>query len=1372
MSNSSRCPNCQNEISDEAVFCPNCGTKITIETPADAASSSITPKPTTEKQADTMAAREVSADVTAGVCEKCGASHSPPIPSHCQDCGYPLRVVQSVSVPTGEVSERKQPRRIRKERKAEKSKRRAPPSSIFGFSIKSVLIGFIGIIVLGIAIYLLIIVDGEPRSELSACKPAEPGEDFELANQRNLSGELRQDSYFKAGEEYTIDSNSVLTIPKNVTLIIEPGARVRFGEGSRLLVEGTLLACGRQSRRILFTADTSTGSPGFWAGIEIRNADSDSVVGHATFEFGGKDTHALLWIENTDLQLEDLKFDSNEWYALSFDPSSSPRVRSSIKVENGPIGWEIRGGSMVNSQEWSADQPYIVNGVLDVDEQADLTIHEGATVMFLPGSALRVIGQLTAVGSTNSHISFTSTFDGEEETPQEPQPGDWGGVLFSGRKAESRLEHVEIRYAGGIDELTGCLWLNDAEPILADIVISDCAVFSLSTDIAADLNLEEFTFTEEDVTNWWEIRESKLEAMASQTLSTGLTESSGTQLLPVVTGVISIEKDAELVLGSGFKMLFQGDESGIYAEGDLKVNGTEDDPVVLTSWLDESVGGRGGASPGDWAGVAFYGNRPDNTVLSNIHIRYSGAGNRKERGCLWLLSADPTIVGMVISDCDTYPISSDAGSIPEMSEIDIAQNTHGNEWRIYKTTLGSRQVWRWEPLYSSDGNQIIRVVTDEIIVDNEATLILEPGSQVVFTEDAVLIVKGDLYTEGTSEKPILMTSWRDPDVFENQSGAAPGDWLGVRLENVQSNIKLSYTTIRYGGSIRHKLGCLTLINSSPVLDHVTLSHCANYPVSSDMASEPEIEQLIFENNQPDDAWAIRASSLESGFQRTWEALTTGSGRGPVPRVVLGNLTVKDGASLRLSPGVVVGFSEGTILKVTGKINVEGEPGAPVILTSWRDPEVSQGGVPQPGDWNGLRLENSHENNILDNLEIRYAGRGGGTRGAVVVVNSSARLTNLAVSDSAWYPINLSLADVVILEELDFQDNSPADAIEVRNSDLMTGGELVWAPIGNGEGQQIVRVVTGNLKIHEDASLRIDPDTVIKFDQQAGIEVRGGFIASGAVFTSIHDDDYGGETDEGSEGSPQWKGLLFIRSGNVRIADSIIRYAQNGMWMENTAPVVTSTRIEDCTEAALNADLISAPDLNGISLQGNAINGLLLRNGTLPSGKTQWGILDAGESQVIRVINSELKLGSETQLVIDPGAIIKFARGAGIVVDGQLLVGERLGERAILTSLDDDTVGGDTNNDVSTPSRGSWSGIVVNPNNTNATLALFNATIQYATTGLQIANLPEWEYEGFIISNSQHYGLSCDATSLFVANDPNLILIDNGLETESCPTPDR
>ncbi len=103
-----------------------------------------------------------------------------------------------------------------------------------------------------------------------------------------------------------------------------------------------------------------------------------------------------------------------------------------------------------------ADLPYIIES-LSIPEGKELKIKEGQVIKFLSSSnGMSIDGKLTAVGSPDKKIVFTSIKDdnyGEDTNNDsgkyQPGPGSWKGIYFSPKSRGSRLENVNILYAGG-----------------------------------------------------------------------------------------------------------------------------------------------------------------------------------------------------------------------------------------------------------------------------------------------------------------------------------------------------------------------------------------------------------------------------------------------------------------------------------------------------------------------------------------------------------------------------------------------------------------------------------------------------------------------------------------------------------------------------------------------------------------------------------------------------------------------------------------------------------------------------------------------------------------------------------------------------------
>jgi len=1354
--NNHRCPNCQSEIPEQASFCPVCG-------------SSLEP----EKEESKQPAANQKASIT---CPRCQTIHTGTGSNFCENCGFPLsgkaqpETIQQVISDSESGGIESTP--IPVPSSTGQSPTPAPtliPQPTDKRTLPRWILALFGFIVVGGVVFAIwyFFLDREP----STCVPERPGEEFQEANQNDLQGDLRQNSYFKSGQEYTIAANNTFTVPDGVKLIIEPGARLRFGEGSKMVVSGTLSACGRSNRRILFTANASTGSPGFWSGLEFVNADKDSALAFATFEYAGRDGHAPVWIDRTDFILHELKFDSNAWYAISLDPNSYPQIEEPLNVENGPQGWEIRSGELTTDKTWDNQQVYIVRELLTIAENGSLELKPGTVVKFLPNGAINVRGVLQAIGETNHTIRFTSYNDDSEDDSQAPESGDWVGLRFYGQNGQSRLENVDITYGGqgGYREV-GCVWMENASPQMINVTMNECSGFAMSTDIASEPLIERLSISESDPLRRWEMRQSTLEDVGSRHL-TMLSTDDQAPLYPVITGWVGVGENATLTIDPGISLLFFGEKnSGMWVDGTIQANGNQKEPLILTSWRDPEFNRDGGAQPGDWVGLHLKNSRLEDTYLNYIEIRNAGAGNS---GCLRLNAASPKIDNIRISDCSYYPISSDASSQPQISVIDINENQLSNQWEIWESSLSGQVDWEWDILRDKEENPIERVITGNIQIGPEAGLIIKPGVILKFTSGKGMLAQGSLQVLGEQSQPIILTSWQDLDGSRNGGSAQAGDWAGLGLEGRQSAKRLENVQIRFAGNPNRGVGCLNLMDSNPDIVNLTITNCSHYPITSDLASDPVIDGLQMNSNSPANEWAYRESKLSNGEQRTWNPIRQADNSADIYRVATGWLNLESGAQLTINRGTVVKFSERTGFSSNGgSLVVEGDLDTPVIFTSRRDPQFSSEGGVQTGDWIGIVLDNVNGSSILRNMEIRYAGANHRQSAAISLTSSSPRIENVVIRDSAAFPVSLDVISNPQVAQIRFENNSPANAIEIRGGQLEAAGEQTWSPWYDADGNPLVRVITETLSIGEPASLRLEPGTLLKFSQNSGIDVHGSLFADEAVFTSLFDDTQGGDTDGGANEESVWQGIRLFNTQPTIIDDSLIKFGQYGIWLENASADLNSTTIENAIEAAISTDLNSEVTVNDLSLQSNLINGILMRLDILPQGETRWSTIGESGNYIPRVVNEPFEIGPESSLTIEPGVVIKFAPGGGMIVNGGLIARGSDNEWVTFTALEDDSMGGDTDGFASNPNRGSWLGIDVNSNLTNAQLELIKTEIRFATNGIHLTELPEWLYDDLAISESQFFAVSCDELSYFDPLEGKVNLVNNGLEMESCPTPDR
>lgn len=134
----------------------------------------------------------------------------------------------------------------------------------------------------------------------------------------------------------------------------------------------------------------------------------------------------------------------------------------------------------------------------------------------------------------------------------------------------------------------------------------------------------------------------------------------------------------------------------------------------------------------------------------------------------------------------------------------------------------------------------------------------------------------------------------------------------------------------------------------------------------------------------------------------------------------------------------------------------------------------------------------------------------------------------------------------------------------------------------------------------------------------------GTVAAPIVFTSIHDDTAGGDTNNNAAATLpapfSWGGIVLrgagnvlehtevrygasgqvtVRGGELSLTDSTIRHAAGtGLRIENSDPTIANVTFANNTGAAASMDLASNPTITGVSFTNNATNGLTVDSGTL------------------------------------------------------------------------------------------------------------------------------------------------------------------------------
>jgi RHS repeat-associated protein len=347
------------------------------------------------------------------------------------------------------------------------------------------------------------------------------------------------------------------------------------------------------------------------------------------------------------------------WLDLSFTRSGQPVSQASKRVVIGN-GLHWISGTISANQTWGAGQVHIVEADAAIPSGVQVTVEPWAVVKFLRGTRLLVQngGALTANGASGQAIIFTSLYDDSAggDTLQDggeipPAPGDWGGVGVSGSGQFLYNSFTELRY----------LRFTHGGVLGGNEIWGAPGVHSLSGDV---------------------------------TIPAGVT--------------LSINPGAVVKLANKKSIIVQ-------AGGRIQARGNLAQPVVFTSYRDDSAGGDtdgdGGTSaaqPGDWQRINLLGGEAD---FEHVVLRYgggslsggwdrSGAVRIDAKGVLHL--EDSRIEDALFEGVVAYPDSLETpGPTALLTNTVIARTDRGvnvdarAEARLVNCTLHDNRVGIW-----------------------------------------------------------------------------------------------------------------------------------------------------------------------------------------------------------------------------------------------------------------------------------------------------------------------------------------------------------------------------------------------------------------------------------------------------------------------------------------------------------------------------------------------------------------------------------------------------------------------------------------------------------------------------------------------------
>ncbi len=983
----------------------------------------------------------------------------------------------------------------------------------------------------------------------------------------------------------------------------------------------------------------------------------------------------------------------------------APNSRASTSVQ----------GTISSNTTWAlSNSPYIVTGDVTVNNGVTLTIEPGVVMKFDAATnnwggfrrLMTVNGILHAVGSSGSPIVFTSSRDDAyggdsngDGTATTPDAKNWGYVQIN--SSGSQIQYCIFRYGGTSyydanyspphDSNPYMLWINGPHPA---VDVTNCtfqfsyqtALYYVAGSYATQPNLSNNVFESCPIglsvagngSTQVTIQGNSITGSSTQAIyvSNVLSNSviSGNTIQNCLVGIASSNSSPVIqnntLTGTAGNYAFLQDGAAQPSYSGNTINGYR--AIQVSGTVGANTTWKNLGLPYVITGDVTVNNGVTLTIEPGVVVKFDAATNNwggfrrlmTVNGILHAVGSSGSPIVFTSSRDDAYGGDSNGdgtATTPDAKNWGYVQiNSSGSQIQYCIFRYGGTSYYDANYSPPHDSNPYMLWINGP----HPAVDVTNCTFQFSY-QTALYYVAGSYATQPNLSNNVFESCPIGLSVAGNgstqvtiQGNSITGSSTqAIYVSNVLSNSVIS------GNTIQNCLVGIASSNSSPVIQNNTLTGTAgNYAFLQDGAAQPS-----YSGNTINGYRAIQVSGTV-GANTTWKNLG-------LPYVITGDVTVNNGVTLTIEPGVVVKFDAATnnwggfrrLMTVNGILHAVGSSGSPIVFTSSRDDAYG-------GDSNGDGTATTPDAKNWGYVQINSSGS--------QIQYCIFRYGGTSYYDANYSPPHDSNPYMLWI-------NGPHPAVDVTNCTFQFSY------------QTALYYVAGSYATQPNLSNNVFESCPI------GLSVAG----NGSTQVTIQGNSITGSSTQ----------AIYVSNvlSNSVISGNTIQNCLVGIASSNSSPVIQNNTLTGTAgNYAFLQDGAAQP-----SYSGNTINGYraIQVSGTV-GANTTWKNLG-----LPYVITGDVTVNNGVTLTIEPGVVVKFDAATNnwggfrrlMTVNGILHAVGSSGSPIVFTSSRDDAYGGDSNGDgtATTPDAKNWGYVQINSSGSQIQYCIF----RYGGTSYYDAN---------------------------------------------------